>query len=274
MPKMIATNTAWEYWRGDAALNHLDPISGQDRKIGGDHRLYALAGIDHMGDSPMKAQMHLANPTNPLGYQLLVRAAFENLVAWVVEGTEPPENCVPAIGEQNAATRDQALEVIAKFPATVLADPKLLPVTRPADFGAEIDAGVMAWPPREGDPLTCYVAAVDDDGNETAGIRLPEVAVPVATYTGWNSPDTGPNGEHALKEFAGSRLPFSRTAAERKASNDPRRSIEERYASREEYERRAREATAQLVAGRFLLANDEERAVAAALFAYDAAVSG
>jgi hypothetical protein len=116
------------------------------------------------------------------------------------------------------------------------------------------------------------VASVDEDGNETAGVRLPEVAVPVATYTGWNSPDTGPSGEHALKEFAGSSLPFPRTAEDRQETNDPRPSIEERYASRSEYERLARQVTTELVGDRLLLAADEELAVSAALAAYDGAI--
>jgi hypothetical protein len=273
VPKMIATNTAWEYWRSDANLNHIDPADNLDRPIGSDHRFYALAGIDHIGDSPMKAQMHLANPTNPLGYQLLVRSAFENLVSWVVDGTEPPANLVPLVGDGSASTREKVLELFAHFPGTVLADAALLPVTRPADFGPQIGDGVMTWPATEGAPFTCFVSTVDDDGNEIAGIRLPEVAVPVATYAGWNSPDTGPSGEHALKEFAGSKLAFPRTAEERQATNDPRPSIEERYASRSEYERLAREITSKLVTERFLLAADEEPAVVAALSAYDAAVA-
>jgi hypothetical protein len=273
VPKMIATNTSWEYWRSDACLNHIDPADNRDRVIGSDHRFYALAGIDHMGDNPMKAMMKLANPTNPLGYLLLLRAALENLVSWVVDGTEPPPSRVPHVSDHSASTREDVLKTFAGLPGTVLADAELLPTTRPADFGDQIDAGIMSWPPREGAPFTCFVASIDDDGNETAGVRLPEVAVPVATYTGWNSPDTGPTGEHALKEFAGSSLRFPRTAEEREATNDPRLSIAERYASRSEYERLARLVAAELVTGRLLLAEDEELAVASALAAYDAAIA-
>jgi hypothetical protein len=270
---MIATNTAWEYWRSDAALNHIDPADNRDRAIGSDHRFYALAGIDHMGDNPAKTLWKLGNPTNPLGYLLLLRAAFTNLVSWVVEGTEPPPNRVPKVADGTASTREDVLKTFAHLPGTVLADPDLLPKTRPTDFGAQIAKGIMTWPPREGEPFTCFVANVDADGNETAGVRLPEVAVPVATYTGWNSPDTGPTGEHALKEFAGSRLPFVRTADERLATGDPRPSMEERYTSRSEYERLVRLVTAALVNDRLLLPDDEELAVNSALGAYDGAVN-
>ena len=116
VPKMIATNTSWEYWRSDACLNHIDPADNRDRVIGSDHRFYALAGIDHMGDNPMKAMMKLANPTNPLGYQLLVRAAFDNLVSWVVDGTEPPPNTVPNIADHSASTREDVLTTFARLP--------------------------------------------------------------------------------------------------------------------------------------------------------------
>ena len=231
VPKMIATNTAWEYWRSDANLNHIDPADNRDRTIGSDHRFYALAGIDHMGDNPMKAMMKLANPTNPLGYQLLVRAAFANLVAWVTDGTEPPPSRVPNVADHSASTREDVLKTFARLPGhgarcrRLVADDETNRLRRPDRRGRHDLA------PGEGTPFTCFVASVNADGNEISGVLLPEITVPVATYAGWNSPDTGPTGEHALKEFVGSSLPFPRTAEEREATNDPRRSIEERYAT-------------------------------------------
>jgi hypothetical protein len=76
-----------------------------------------------------------------------------------------------------------------------------------------------------------------------------------------------------LKEFAGSKLPFAPTKAARTATKDPRSSIEERYRDRAEYERLVREVTTKLVADRFVLADDEEFAVASALSAYDGAIA-
>jgi hypothetical protein len=102
------------------------------------------------------------------------------------------------------------------------------------------------------------VRAVDDDGNERAGVAVPELTVPLATHTGWNlrHPDIG--GAEQLLVFAGATLPFPRTAAEREASGDPRRSIEERYRSREEHLARVREAARALAATRYLLEEDVE----------------
>ena len=106
-----------------------------------------------------------------------------------------------------------------------------------------------------------FVSAVDTDGNEVAGIRLPPIAVPLATYTGWNVYRAAP-GE--LCDRDGSRIPFARTRAEREAADDPRPSLEERYGNRERYAAKVREAAETLVAERLLLPIDAEAFVTAA----------
>ena len=73
------------------------------------------------------------------------------------------------------------------------------------------------------------VPQVDRDGNELAGIHLPEIAVPLATYTGWNLRDPSIGAPEQREAFEGSYLAFPRTAAERDKSGDPRKSIAERY---------------------------------------------
>jgi hypothetical protein len=113
------------------------------------------------------------------------------------------------------------------------------------------------------------VSAVDSDGNEVAGIVLPELAVPLATHTGWNlrHPDIG--GEEQRLVFAGATLPFPRTRDEREATRDPRPSVEERYASRSDYVDRVREAARALAEAGYLLFEDIELSVAAALKFWD-----
>jgi hypothetical protein len=110
---------------------------------------------------------------------------------------------------------------------------------------------------------------VDGDGNEVAGVRLPDVAASLASYTGWNlrGPEIGAPDELLLR--AGATLPFPRTAAERAATGDPRRAIEERYASKEEYVRRVREAAIELVAARYLLPEDIEPILERAALRWD-----
>jgi hypothetical protein len=105
------------------------------------------------------------------------------------------------------------------------------------------------------------VSAVDADGNEAAGIRLPPIAVPIATYTGWNVYKKEPS---ELCDRDGSFIAFSKTRAEREAAGDPRLSIEERYGSRADYVAKVKAAADALVAERLLLPADAAAYVQAA----------
>ena len=124
-------------------------------------------------------------------------------------------------------------------------------------------ASPRAIPPgrQTGKPLPLLVPQVDADGNERAGIRLPDVAVPLATYTGWNfrNPSTGAPGD--LVSLLGASIPFPITAAARAAAKDPRRSIEERYPTRDGYIEQVRAAADALVRKGYLLVDDVERIV-------------
>jgi hypothetical protein len=105
------------------------------------------------------------------------------------------------------------------------------------------------------------VPKVDADGNETSGVLLPDIAVPLATHTGWNQYRAPfPEGEACDRD--GSYAPFPRTRAEREARGDPRLSLEERYGTHAEYVRRYEAAVQQLVKDRLLLPQDAQRYLA------------
>ena len=70
--------------------------------------------------------------------------------------------------------------------------------------------------------------AVDDDGNDLGGISLPDLAVPLATYTGWNVRHEDIGGEGQPLVPVGATLPFPATIPARRAKADPRLAIEER----------------------------------------------
>ena len=97
---------------------------------------------------------------------------------------------------------------------------------------------------------------VDADGNGVAGIRMPELAVPLATYTGWNLFNDRSGPTDVLSSMQGSYIPLPRTAADRKRANDPRRSIEERYHDKDQYLGLVTRAAQALVDQGFLLADD------------------
>jgi hypothetical protein len=140
-----------------------------------------------------------------------------------------------------------------------------------ADRGPAWARGIITIePPRLGNVYPALVPAVDADGNDRAGIRLPEIAAPLATETGWNwrHPRTG--APDALVGVVGSYLPFARTRAERERDGDPRLSVEERYRSRDEYLGRVAVAALGLVRERFLLARDVPRVLERAAARWDA----
>jgi hypothetical protein len=104
------------------------------------------------------------------------------------------------------------------------------------------------------------VPKADPDGNDIAGIRMPEVAVPVATYTGWALRADGLDG----CDSNGQKLDFAKTRAARLAAGDPRPSLEERYADHATYVGLVTRAAQALREQRFMLEEDVRATIAAA----------
>jgi hypothetical protein len=243
VPKVFEVNTANEYWRSDGIQVHTDPATGADLPESPDARIYMMAGCQHgpgvpfLTDvPPLTPEQRLANPMSILNYTPLTRAAMANLESWVVDGVEPPASTTPSVAAGTAARREDVLEAFGRIPGAARPRPDML-----------------------GKAL---VPAVDSDGNDVAGIRLPELAVPLATSSGWNVRHAENGGEGQMSDMVGSTIPFARTAEARMAAGDGRPSIAERYASREDYEAKVRAAAESLVAQRFLLARDIETSVA------------
>jgi hypothetical protein len=181
------------------------------------------------------------------------RAMISNMDAWVCSDTPPPASSYPRIDETNLV------------PLEKWAFPKIPGVRKPheantayrLDFGPNWQQGILSLqPPVVGKPFPVLVPQVDADGNERDGVRLPEIMVPLATYTGWNlrDPSIGAPTERVAME--GSYLVFPRTAAERKTDGDPRKSIAERYRGRDDYLNRYQQAIEELVKRRWLLPED------------------
>ena len=100
------------------------------------------------------------------------------------------------------------------------------------------------------------VPKVDRDGNETAGVRSVTLQVPLGTYTGWNLRRKGYMEDRSCY-LQGSFIPFARWRLDR--GNDPRPSLEERYASKNNYVRLVDAAAQRLQQEGFLLAEDAQR---------------
>ena len=242
-PLMIEVNTSTEYWQKGASLVHADPAGRHDAELPANARVYMIAGTQHgggPGTDPSPGPC--LNPRNPHSASPALRALLVALEEWVVDGKAPPPSRVPSIAKGTAV----AAEAV-KMPRV----PGFAVATGGNRIGPPVD-----WvdpPPRLDTFYETRVSAVDADGNEVAGIRLPPIAAPLATFTGWNLYRAQPL---ELADRDGSLIPFARTRQEREAAGDPRPSLEERYGSREAYVARVEAAAAALVAERLLLPAD------------------
>jgi alpha/beta hydrolase family protein len=251
-PKIIETNSATEYWQKGASLIHTDPGLRRDLKLPDNSRAYLIAATQHGGRPGVNpAPGPCVNPRNWHSATPALRALFVALEEWVTKDVPPPPSRVPSLAADTAIPAEQI--AMPKVPGFAVA-PGDNPVLPPVDW---IDPP-EASPPA---PYATFVSAVDSDGNETAGILLPQIAAPLGTHTGWNVYRAQPD---ELADRDGSLIPFARTRTEREAAGDPRPSLDERYGTREAYVARVEAAAAALVAERLLLPEDAAAYVAAA----------
>ncbi len=249
-PLFIQTNTSTEYWQKGASLLHTDPQGERDVRLPPNARVYLVAGTQHGGHAGLvsKPNNKAVNPNNPHSPMPVLRALLAALDEWVVSGRPPPDSRVPTLADHTLLAPDAT-----GFPSL----PEVGIAREVNQFGPPGDWVHPTPPPRVYRPLVCKV---DADGNEIAGVRTPDIAVPLGTYTGWNlykSPF--PDGE--LADRMGSFIAFATTRAEREKIADPRPSLVERYGNRARYVAKVREASETLVRERLLLPEDAARYV-------------
>jgi hypothetical protein len=264
VPKVFYTNTPVEYWGNgrSAALVHTTPDGATDLALPANVRVYFIAGAQHSPSRLPPAVTDGQQPDNAVDYWWTMRALLLAMHKWVKEGVAPPPSLYPRL-------KDGTL-----VPASSITFPAIPGVRSPRTLTAGVRAANrrVAGGAGAGTPLPLLVPAVDEDGNERSGIRLPDIAVPLATYTGWNfrQPARGAAGE--LASLLGSTIVFPATRAARIAAKDPRLSIEERYRSREAYLARAEKALDDLVLKGYLLYDDGPRILQRATDQWDIAV--
>jgi hypothetical protein len=246
-PLLIETNTATEYWQKGASLLHTDPLGTRDVALPANVRTYFVPGTQHGGKAGMpRDNGPCINPRNWHDPMPAIRALLVALDEWVVSGRAPPDSRVPRIDDGTLV------------PADKVAFPAIPGLVRPR---AANDAAPLAdWtdPAPAGPGYRTLVPQVDADGNEVAGIRLPDIAVPRGTFMGWNLYKAPyPDGELADRD--GTFLAFATTQAERGA--DPRASLAERYPGTARADA-VRAAVSALLKERLLLAEDAERFLA------------
>ena len=253
-PKIFYTNASYEYWGRCASLIHTNIDGGKDAHVPPNVRIYFFAGGKHTsGGNPAMStyQQHLRNP---LDYGWGLRGLLIAMNGWVTRQIPPPVSAYPRIADRTLVSWERLN--FPRIPNTGV--PGVPTRAFRLDYGPDFSsAGTVAHePPELGSPYPIFVPNVDRDGNEIAGIKMPEIAVPLATYTGWAlmHPDVGPS--NVLAQGAGSFSPFPRTKSERLSTHDPRRSVVERYGSRANYRRLVAKAARELANNRYLLKAD------------------
>ncbi|CAN5660566.1 alpha/beta hydrolase domain-containing protein [soil metagenome] len=279
VPKIIYINTSAEYWRGDSSLMHTDPAGKRDIEPSPESGIYLFASTQH---GPGMVPQTDYNPNdggrgrygfNTVEYTPLLRAALVNLDRWVTDGTEPPESAYPRLSDGSAVAPVQVLEHFRSIPGMHLPDPERLPALRQVDLGPDAGQGIGHYPVREGERYPAYVSNVDSDSNEIAGLRLPDLTVPLGTHAGWNPrhPETG--GPEQIMSMQGFTQFFARTRAEGETNDDPRPSIEERYPNKESYLSEVRNQAELLAHDRYILSEDIDLIVSGAAERWDHHIS-
>ncbi|HEY8873257.1 MAG TPA: alpha/beta hydrolase domain-containing protein [Stellaceae bacterium] len=274
VPKIFFTNSSTEYWRGDASLIHTDSEGMRDVPPSASSRLYHFAGTQHSaGALPLTD----TNPVdgsrgqqalNSVDYNPLLRNALVRMDRWVSGEEDPPPSRYPRLADRTAVAPEAARGVFAAIPGVGF--PAHPPQVVRLDFGPDAANGIATiLPPVEGAAYPHFVPAVDPDGNELSGIRLPELSVPLATYAGWNLRHPQMGAPDRLMSLMGATIPFAADRAERAATGDPRRSIEERYPGRAGYLEQVRHEAQRLIDAGYLLAEDLELVVGQASRRYD-----
>ncbi len=271
VPKFFHVLTDSEYFNRAGSLVHTDVTGTRDIAPPTTSRIYFIASAPHIvGVFPPAPY---ADPDfvgradmNTLVYTPVIRALFRALDRWVAEGVEPPSSRYPQLADGTLTTvAASGWPTIPGYPR-----PNSPMTTYRLDFGPDWSKGIVTIePPNIGKAFVGLVPAVDEAGNDRAGIRLPEISVPLATHTGWNYRRATIGAPERLASEIGSYLPLPRTRADREQTGDSRKSIAERFASREDYLGRIALAAVALVDEGFLLGEDVPAVIQRAATHYD-----
>ena len=258
--------SANEFWVKAGSLMSTDPTGRFDLP---DHPLtrnYLLSSKQHGGAGDPTSKGVCQQFLNPLDSAPVQRALWTDLDEWSTAGIQPPPSQVPLLRDHTLVPPNQDAVGFPHIPGVTYTG---LKTTRyQLNYGPNfyktfvptINPPVIT-PPYEdnkanGPIYPSYVPTTDSDGNDVAGIRLPELVVPLATYTGWGL-RSGVWANDGC-ESSGQYIPFQSTKAARVAASDPRPSVQERYPSFDDYRAKVVVAVDNLVRSRFLICDDTQ----------------
>ena len=254
LPKVFYTNSEYEYWGRAASLIHTTVDGSADAPLMDNVRIYLLSAGQHGPAAFPPAQTIGQQTNNPLDYRWAMKALLVAMDKWTATGTPPPPSRYPRVSDGTLVPPAQL-----KFPKVpgVTATTAVHRAYR-VDYGPRFatEGVVTLEPPKIGTAFPILVPQVDADGNGIAGIRMPELAAPLATYTGWNlfNDRSGPTA--VLSSMQGSYVPLPRSGADRARTGDPRATIDDRYRNKDHYVGLVTKAALDLIDQGYLLAED------------------
>jgi Alpha/beta hydrolase domain len=265
-PLGMEVYSANEYWVKAASLFTTDPAGKMDLPDHPMARYYFISSEQHGTGNPA-SKGNCQQLQNPLDSAPVLRALWVALDEWSTKSVAPPPSAVPRLADGT---------LVPPLPQSGVGFPRIPGVTYTGlmstryffNYGPDFyRTGIMAINPpaikppvfnnKENGPIyPSYVPKTDADGNDLSGVRLPDVTVPLATYTGW-SLRSGPQANDGC-EAAGQYIPFAKTKADRTNSGDPRLSVEERYPSLSAYSSAVEKAIDDMIAKRLMLPEDKQ----------------
>jgi Alpha/beta hydrolase domain len=266
-PLALEFYSANEYWVKAASLMSTDPTGQHDLSDHRLSRLYLLSSAQHASAGNPAVKGVCQQFQNPLDPAPVERALWMDLDQWAAMGTKPPDSAIPRLSDGT---------LVPPMPQSSVGFPLIPGVTYTGlkttryrfNYGPNFYRTLIPTinPPVIIDPYEdntangpiypSYVPKTDSDGNDIAGIRLPELQVPLATYTGW-ALRSGVWANDGC-EGTGQYIPFAATQSGRLATGDQRLSVQERYASYAVYMNAVVAAVDSLVGGRFLICDDTQ----------------
>ena len=247
-PRIIHSDGEAEIWQARSSLIVTDPF-GEHVDLPDNVRAYLIAGTRHGGGGGVHVESPrlgiCQNLNSPIPMAQIRRALTVALYEWVVDGTEPPPSRFPTV------------PLGTLVPPTAVGFPNIPDVTFTGSHNPLRRNNFNTFPPLQGGGYVVLAGRVDPDGNMIAGIRHPNLSVPIGTFTGWNLRREG-FAKGAQCGGAGSFIPFASNGEERQESGDPRLSIEERYPTHDAYVSAVAQAADRLVQERLLLQRDAE----------------
>jgi hypothetical protein len=263
-PLAMEVYSANEYWVKAASLFTTDPSGKKDLPDHPMSRYYFISSEQHGTGNPA-TKGNCQQLQNPLDSAPVLRALWVALDKWSTKAVAPPPSAIPRLADGTLVSPSAQTNVgFPKIPGVTYTG--LMSTRYLFNYGPDFyRTGIMAINPpavvppifnnpQNGPIYPSYVPKTDVDGNDMAGVRLPDITVPLATYTGW-ALRAGPQANDGC-EAAGQYIPFAKTKAERIASGDPRLSIEERYSSFSAYSSAIEKALDNMIEKRLMLAED------------------